>query len=160
MHGIPGLSSDWNVCDQTCPSSVQILAKILIFQLNQEFPDLVYFSREIGPNSVWILAKNPDFFNKIRSFQVPLTVSYTEPSIPSCVGGGGTKIYLFLSRISAMDNFHTFRLELFSIRTLNTQVWGVGTKIIWFCVLRIGQLDVLVAILKPSTHDPGGGEPK
>ena len=104
--------------------------KIMIFQLNQEFPDLVYFYREIDPNSVWILAKNPDFFNKIRSFQVPLTVSYTEPSIPSCVGGGGTKIYLFLSRISAMDNFHTFRLELFSIRTLNTQVWGVGTKII------------------------------
>ena len=104
--------------------------KILIFQLNREFPDLVYFSREIGPNSVRILAKNPDFFNKIRSFQVPLTVSYTEPSIPSCVGGGGTKIYLFLSGISAMDNFDTFRLELFSIRTLDTQVWGVGTKII------------------------------
>ena len=104
--------------------------KILIFQLNREFPDLVYFSREIGPNSVRILAKSPDFFNKIRSFQVPLTVSYTEPSIPSCVGGGGTKIYLFLSGISAMDNFDTFRLELFSIRTLDTQVWGVGTKII------------------------------
>ena len=104
--------------------------KILIFQLNREFPDLVYFYREIGPNSVRILAKNPDFFNKIRSFQVPLTVSYTEPSIPSCVGGGGTKIYLFLSGILAMDNFHTFSLELFSIRTLDTQVWGVGTKII------------------------------
>ena len=44
--------------------------KILIFQLNQEFPDLVYFSRKIGQNSVRILAKNPDFFNKIRSFQV------------------------------------------------------------------------------------------
>ena len=71
------------------------LPEIRIFQQNQEFPDLVYFSRKIGPNSVRILAKNPDFFNKIRSFQVPLTVSYTEPSIPSCVGGGGTKIYLF-----------------------------------------------------------------
>ena len=102
--------------------------KILIFQLNQEFPDLVYFSREIGPNSVWILAKNPDFFNKIRSFQVPLTVSYTEPSIPSCVGGGGGQNRFILSGISAMYNFDTFRLELFSIRTLDTQVWGVGTK--------------------------------
>ena len=73
--------------------------KILIFQLNQEFPDLVYFSREIGPNSVWILAKNPDFFNKIRSFQVPLTVSYTKPSIPVCVGGGGQNIFIFVRNI-------------------------------------------------------------
>ena len=159
MHVIPGLSSDWNVCDQTCPSSVRILAKNPDFSTKSGVPRFgLFFSRnwsKFGSDT----CQNPDFFNKIRSFQVPLTVSYTEPSISSCVGGGGTKIYLLLSGISAMDNFHTFRSELFSIRTLNTQVWG-GTKIIWFCVLRIGQLEVLVAILKPSTHDRGGGDPK
>ena len=31
---------------------------------------MVYFSRKNGPNSVRILARNPDFFNKIRSFQI------------------------------------------------------------------------------------------